>query len=254
MTDFDPQAFGARLRDEMGVRGLDVKALREAVHLETGGARGTSYGSVWSYVNGQAPLEPRREVVEGMAKVLRVRAAWLLHGVEPRTEGEAVARGEARTVGDDTPPEWLPFMRGIAEARGRLAELYGGNSFLGRDDLLIGLAMRFLRSGGRPLESYSEEQVAEAVFLLGWLIFLPGNALGGSDYLNNQGEYESYFLAMVAALRIAMPGHDRAYPLSSLDELRAARAAWEARFPIPASPEAAEEFDRARAPFRQQED
>ena len=108
MPTFDPAAFGARLRDAMEKRGFDVKKLREKVENEviskTGKKRGTSYGTVWSYVNGQAPLEPRREVVEALAEVLsperdHLLPHFLMFGEGPRTLAEAAA-GAVADAGD----------------------------------------------------------------------------------------------------------------------------------------------------------
>ncbi|HUF69829.1 MAG TPA: hypothetical protein VMM79_14390 [Longimicrobiales bacterium] len=97
MGAFDPRGFGERLRRALddgralGHNLSDVKALQAAVHQRTD-ARGTSYGSIWSYVNGQAPLEPRREVVEALAVVLGVRVEWLLQDDGAMTEIEQHAR------------------------------------------------------------------------------------------------------------------------------------------------------------------
>jgi transcriptional regulator with XRE-family HTH domain len=91
MGGFDPVAFGGRLREELERRGWDVKTFQQNVAAKVPGSRmGTSYGSIWSYVNDQAPQEPRRETVEAMAALLGVRPDYLLFG-DHRTEADVRA-------------------------------------------------------------------------------------------------------------------------------------------------------------------
>ena len=89
MPDFNPVGLGKRLKLEMERQQppLDVKALQARVIEKAGAMRGTSYGSIWSYVKGQAPLEPRREVIDALASVLGVLPSYLLAG-GPRTPEE----------------------------------------------------------------------------------------------------------------------------------------------------------------------
>ena len=91
MADFDPVSFGKRLREELKEQGWGVKRLREKLLARTGAARGTSYGSVWSYVNGEAPAEPHRKVVEAMSDLFGVMPGYLMFGGD-RTAADARAR------------------------------------------------------------------------------------------------------------------------------------------------------------------
>lgn len=95
MGDYDPAEFGKRARAEFNAAGKwkDLRAFQKALRDETGGARGTTYGSVWSYVNGEGPANPQREVVQAMARLFSVsghtvRADYLLYG-GMKTEEEA---------------------------------------------------------------------------------------------------------------------------------------------------------------------
>jgi hypothetical protein len=92
MNRFDPEAFGRRLSRELGIKRWDVKRFQQELEKKVAGARmGTSYGSVWSYVNGQAGTrEPRRETVEAMASLFGVLPDHLLYG-GPRTEAARIA-------------------------------------------------------------------------------------------------------------------------------------------------------------------
>jgi len=67
---------------------MDVKRLRERVADRTEDARGSSYGSVWSYVN-DPPTNPREEIVRALAVELGVTFEWLATGAGPRTPQEA---------------------------------------------------------------------------------------------------------------------------------------------------------------------
>ena len=99
--NFDPMSFGRRLTNEMRSAGLDVKALQARVRRKTN-ARGTSYGTVWSYVNGQAPTEPRREVINALAEIFSVRPQWLAFESGRRTTAEEAA---AKAMADGRRPE-----------------------------------------------------------------------------------------------------------------------------------------------------
>lgn len=127
MPDFDAVAFGERLHDELERRAWNVKTLQRHLRGRTGGAKGTSYGQVWSYVNGKAPIEPRRNVLEALAVLLEVRMEWLAFAEEPRTEQE----GRAAEV------------RGWSKADMRAAQER-------RDKLLGALAEGFMHGGSRP--------------------------------------------------------------------------------------------------------
>ena len=138
MPTFDPALFGANLREAMKGRGFDVKTLQKEVAREvarqTGKTRGTSYGTIWSYVNNQAPLEPRREVVEALATLLDRLPDNLMFGTGPKTQREAEAlllqQSEAESRPSKEPHkeafrEWLPFDDLGSVARGQLWRLWG---------------------------------------------------------------------------------------------------------------------------------
>lgn len=101
MREYDPEGFGKRLSDEMGRAGIkDAQALQKRLDREAPpNTRGTSYTAVLQYVKGLWPSEPRREVVETLARMFdpRMRPEYLLYEGEPRTETdmEAGRRGES---------------------------------------------------------------------------------------------------------------------------------------------------------------
>jgi hypothetical protein len=93
MKDYDPEKFGERIRKEMGRAGIkEIRALRQKLVDETN-ERGTSYTAVFQYVKGTWPTEPRRPVVEALARVLNgVRPEYLLFDEGGRTEAEEEVR------------------------------------------------------------------------------------------------------------------------------------------------------------------
>ena len=102
MGPFDKSGLGRNLKRELQAKGWTITKLRSEVTARLGeGHPHTSYGSVWSYVNGEAPDNPRREVLEAMADALGVRVEYLLHD-GPRTDAEASreATGLVHTILD----------------------------------------------------------------------------------------------------------------------------------------------------------
>lgn len=245
---FDPEVFGEQLSIEIERAGMDVKQLQQGVRDRIGKARGTSYGSIWSYVNGQAPLEPQREVVNALAEVLDVLPGWLLFGDPPRTEREAALLAERQAREAEGEPGFERYRRifqAMKEAEAEVPDLRMAD-FMGRDELLEGLVFDLMRSG-TPGAEYSPEEYAEAFTLLAWLIFLPATALGVVDFLN-EGRGREYFMAMATALSTAMPGPNQGYPLNTLRALRARRR-WAQGDTDPGGPlteREVEELDRDR--------
>jgi hypothetical protein len=87
-----------RLND--AVKGGGWNASEFQAKLSTFKVKGSSYGSVWAYLNKPDAPAPPMEFFEVAAHVLGVRPAWLAFGDEPRTEEEQrVERDVERVVG-----------------------------------------------------------------------------------------------------------------------------------------------------------
>jgi hypothetical protein len=198
MPEFDPKAFGSRLRGEMRERGVETKALQEDVRERTGGARGTSYGSVWSYVNGQAPVEPRREVVEAMAVELGVLPEYLLHG-GPRTLAEA----EVASAHEAEQPR---FYARMLEELPRLKEFDPGLHMA-----LLGVLERWATACERSGMTFDEDEVETHMlgFLLSSWAFMwqPLESWArwlGREIQSDQRSVSDYLMAMCHALNLSM--------------------------------------------------
>lgn len=160
MTAFDPEVFGERLRKEMAERGLDVKALHEAVARLTNNGRGTSYGSVWSYVNGQAsPSGPREVVVAALAEALGVLPEYLLGG-GPRTREEAALRERIVTILEEHKPTLFELLQDKIPELGQLELMVT----FALTDFLLGAAIFSEEHSGRTLSEGELLELGKKVY------------------------------------------------------------------------------------------
>lgn len=223
----DPTDFGRRLSSRLEEKGWAYKEFQRRVRDATGGARGTSYGSVWAYVNGEV-AEPRPRIVAAMADVLGLSREWLATGTGPRTREEAARRALDARSGPREREEGGERIRGLVRAmqmaRNRLPEPEA-ELLSRRDQVLEGLVVDLLESGGRGLESYGEGEVAEAVTLVAWLLTLPLRMLDPDERRHRLVDGGPYVLAMAAALRIALRPSPEGRPFHVLSRLRRLRAA-----------------------------
>lgn len=224
--EFDPVAFGGRLKVELARRDWNVKALQEKLRAKTGKIPGTSYGSLWSYVNGQAPIEPRREAIEALAELLNILPHFLMTGDGPRTAVEAAAAADSvGAEGDEETQKAALLFHAMRSAEEQLGTLKY-HPFHGRDQILEGLTISFLESGGRDVLSCTPEQVEDAMLTLAWLIQFPADALGAVDFYNRPGGSEEYFMAAATVIRIAISGADSGFPLNAIDRAKKMREVW----------------------------
>lgn len=102
MHDYSPEAFGKTIREEMKRRGWsEIRDLQERLkRAAPPGTPGLSYASVWSYVNGDGPANPRRGVVETLAELFGTRTDYLLYG-GPRTDEDARVETDAKSAEPD---------------------------------------------------------------------------------------------------------------------------------------------------------
>ena len=241
---FDPKGFGERLRDALEERGWDVKKLRQAVHTKTGGARGTSYGSVWTYVNGKAPIDPRREVIEALSELLDRLPAFLMYGEGPMTKREEQAqKAQKRAKSHEEGSEMAPWQERYDALRAgveRPSSLWNmGRYFYATEPLMQGLVIDFLESGGEHFLTWSPEDIEEVTLWLVSLIEAPAQALRPAlEGVNRFMEkWPEYFTAMTIAIRAALPREGQGRPREIVTRLRAARELKKQMIPTKASPQ-----------------
>lgn len=223
LSSVDSRALGERLSARLQEKGWSYKEFQRKVQRAAEGARGTSYGTVWSYVNGEV-AEPRPRVVQAMAEVLGLSTEWLASGDGPRTHKE-IARNTVGTEAlDDRTSRLGTLFRAMATARSRLPALEG-QILERRDHVLENLVIDLLESGGRGLETYGEGEVAEAIVLVAWLMALPLRMVGPDPLAGRPDGAEEYVLVMATALRVAMPRSPGGQPFNALSRLRQLRTA-----------------------------
>jgi len=228
----NPEDFGERLRWEMEDLKWDIKHLQEELKSEldkkAAGLRGTSYGSVWSYVKGKAPAEPRREVIQGLAKLFGVLPDYLLFG-GPRTEKDVAAAtltAIATATGTVYFPENGTFQRSHSQRSGT-------------DQTPLRVELDSLRpiydalditdcSGGEPwvaaiVESWRRlssplDRITKDMEQIGAALRGP---LDGMDLVPAEmeaGELDSYILTMIPALLALVAARQRRASREAKDE------------------------------------
>ncbi len=95
-TRFDPLGFQLRFKDERGRSDLTYQQVSDGVTNATCGARGASYGSVYSYEH-DVPDPPRENIVRALADLFGVEFKWLMWGEDPRTK----ARASEEAIGEE---------------------------------------------------------------------------------------------------------------------------------------------------------
>jgi transcriptional regulator with XRE-family HTH domain len=219
----DSRALGERLSASLQEKGWSYKEFQRKVHRAAGGARGTSYGTVWSYVNGEV-AEPRPRIVRAMAEVLGLSTEWLASGGGPRTQQEVARNALGAELPDERTQQLGVLFRAMETARSRLPSLEG-ELLERRDHVLENLVVDLLESGGRRLETFGEGEVTEAIVLVAWLLALPLRMVGPDPQSGRPGAAEEYMLTMAAAIRLAMPGSPDGQPFGVLARLRRLRTA-----------------------------
>lgn len=221
LPSVDSQALGARLAAGLQEKGWSYTEFQKRVQRAAKGARGTSYGTVWSYVNGEV-AEPRPRVVEAMADVLGLSAQWLTSGRGPRTQKDIARETLREDLRNEKTDRLGNLLRAMETARSRLPPLER-QLLERRDHVVENLVVDLLESSGRGLETYAEGEVAEAFVLIAWMMALPQRIFGPDDGGASQAGGEEYVLTMAATLRLAMTVSPKGQPFNVLANLRRLR-------------------------------
>ena len=95
----DPTAVAKRLKEALDYRGRSISWLQR--ELEIAGVEGSKYSNVQRYVAGKGKAPPPLDWIEGVVRVLDIRAAWLGFGEGAMTwEQELEERAKQRWAGD----------------------------------------------------------------------------------------------------------------------------------------------------------
>lgn len=237
MPDFE--GLPGRLEDELRAKGFTLRGFHKAVEAAAGGVRGTSYGTVYSYVKEPVSKEVfRPHILEAMAEVLGVRYEYLLEGTGARTEREELLRQETLEAEEDPHlGATLRAFRAFKKVQARLPALNRGLR-PPLQEAFLRTTMDLLECGGRPFEDWTEEEMARIMEPLAWLWHLPAKALGTSNPEKDftPKEYEAYFLSLYQALQAAMPEKGQGDPEKSAEILwRVKQGLGEFWIPLPPS-------------------
>ena len=224
------RTYRGRLEHIRKATGLDMRAFHgklEPFRESITEGRFPSYEAALTYH--KTDRLPSVEYLTVVSRAHGVPLHWLHTGEGPKTIPDAARLTPEGIDTERKIKEWQTRFRAMEAASERLP-LLGLSAFPGRDQLLEGLTLRLLGSGGIPAESYQPDQFEEALFLIAWLMMLPADALWSAPSpLADPRSMEAYSLAMTTAIRLAMPPADLGYPIHTLSALRNAKAAWDAR-------------------------
>ncbi len=178
--------------------------LREALELHADGPRtitwlhermvkaevpGSGYSNIQRYVAGKKGSPPSLEWLEGAAKVLRVRAAWLAFGEAPMS---ATKGFKAHMIRD---PEWADPVR--VASMGPSALSYGI-----AEELMVVLIDRLVDAQPADAPELSDADVTRLTERLSDIL---ESTIGAFRKAGSPAEYTPFFATSLAALLTAVP-------------------------------------------------
>lgn len=212
----DTLGLGRRLSAELEERGMDLRTFHQEVSGASSEARGSSYGSVFSYVKGKISEEAvRPNIVQAMATVLGVRFEWLMNGKGPRTPQDA-AREELWEEGEDQ--ELETKVKALALLRELRGNLPFHDDYLPMEALLAfeSVAFEFMGAAGIPGDDLTTAM--DLMERLAWLWMLPHHAFQFGRAMTPK-ESRNYFFAMAQVMATVIPQPDQVDLGRSLKEM-----------------------------------
>lgn len=234
---------GDRLRQAIDQKVGSIRYFEKKLKRHAPNLRGTSRQTIYRYLDAES--DPPPGFIRAAAEVMSIRDEWLASGqgamdeeaerLRARQEVEMRRLQPAQGVGaSEEERRWFDRFQAIDVGLNRLPGLRGMMGFSGGEALFRGVLVDLLQARGRSLSDWTAEDVEEAAYLLGSLVFTPAEALWGRDPNMGLpgGRDEEYFLAMVAAIRAALvrtpasvgPGWG---PEWVLERLREFQTAWQ---------------------------
>ena len=191
-------SISERLKRELSVRRpvMSTRQLQKEVEKEAGrGTRGTSYASVYEYVEGKGKTEPPLSFLRPAARVLGVRVEFLITGEEPRTKEEHLVKGLDTT---------------LAEAAEAILALGGDASW----NMFMRLVARLLLSCPDRKKA-GEEVVGHLAYHLQQRILESYHAFNPAGF-DEQVRQTDYLEATLHAMALAVPDPGQGVPIKKL--------------------------------------
>lgn len=192
-------SISERLQQELKTRtpAMSKRQLQKAVEKEAGkGTKGTSYASVYEYVEGKGKTEPPLSFLRPTADVLGVRLEWLITGDGLRTEEEHLVGAQEAQV---------------EEAAALILEAGTGVS----RDMFIKLLARLLRSCPDRTKPDTEEAIGLLAHHLQRRVLGTYRAFNPSGF-GDQVRQNDHFEAMLHAMHLAVPDAEQGVPMKKL--------------------------------------
>lgn len=209
--------LSARIRRLLDMKSVSVRELQRRVARSTDNARGSSHGSIRDIVAGNT-YRPAPHIVNAIAKSLEVRAEYLTELQGPMGELGEDLSGIGFTPAEADECEWgslayVALRRVIDDLPFDQYDLGGG-----LEDIFTTLCLEILGSDGRPLPSYTPEEIGRVIKPLAWAWMFLGDIFH-QDEMWEKRDFRQYFMSVAQAIRAAMPNFGEGDPERTREEL-----------------------------------
>ena len=192
-------SISERLKKELKARtpAMTTRQLQKEVEKEAGkGTRGTSYASVYEYVEGKGKAEPPLSFLRPAAEVLGIRLEFLISGEGPQTEEEHLVDAQGATLG---------------EAGGLIMEAGGSAAWM----MFTPLLLRLIASCPDAKEAGTKKAIGPIAYHLQRVALHTYRALNPSGF-DDEVRRSDHFEAMIHAMALAVPDRGQGVPIKKL--------------------------------------
>ena len=200
--------IGSRLKAEIEGREWSTRRFQQEVERIAPDTRGTSYASVYEYVDGRT--DPPLSFLTVAAKVLNVRPAYLAFGDEPKSPVEEAMKADGRS-------RFMEEVDGgpVRDAAGIVSSL----TFGAGEDLLVRLVHQLVSAQPAGAPELSAEDLGHASQVIQSTIFGTLNAIRGAPGPQLVGPSVQFILGSLLAMLAAVPAPHAGRPLADVLEL-----------------------------------
>ena len=199
--------IGSRLKAEIEGREWSTRRFQQEVERIAPGTRGTSYASVYEYVDGRT--DPPLSFLTVAAKVLNVRPAYLAFGDEPKSPVEEAMKADGRS-------------RFMEERDGGpvrdTAMIVSSLTFGAGEDLLVRLVHQLVSAQPADAPELSAENLGHASQMIQSTIFGTLNAVRAPGKQPVKPSVQ-FILGSLVAMLAAVPEPHAGRPLADVLEL-----------------------------------